>query len=175
MSSVRKPAASRRGADALQIHEDLRFQQRNWLVQRVGWCALAILLVAGLTGLLGPGFLSRTTRSDGRGFEIAYERFVRHNARTDLAFRVAPQVLGSDQARLVISRGYLAANRLRRIEPEPGSTRSLGEYVEYSFDAQAGEPFAVRFTAEPDELGKHSVSIRLNGGPEITLVQFTYP
>jgi len=173
--SVRKQGTSRRASDALEINEDFRFQQRDWLVQRVGWCALALLLLAGLAGLLGPGPLSQTTRTDGRGLEVAYERFVRHSAQTDLFFRVAPQALVSDQARLMIGREYLAANSLQRIDPEPKSTRSLGEYVEYSFDAQAREPLAVHFTAEPNDLGKHSVSIRLNGGPEITLVQFTYP
>jgi hypothetical protein len=28
---------------------------------------------------------------------------------------------------------------------------------------------------EPDELGRHAVSIRLDGGPAVDLVQFTYP
>jgi hypothetical protein len=131
-------------------------------------------LLAGLAGLLGPGPLSKTTRTDGH-LEVAYERFVRDNAQTDLSFRVAPQALVSDQARLLIHRDYLAANRLQRIDPEPRSARSLGEYVEYSFDAQASEPLAIRFAVEPDELGTHLVSVRLNDRPEVRLEQFTYP
>ena len=162
-------------AGALQINEDLQFQRRDWFLQRVGWCALGLLLLAGLAGLLGPGPLSRTTRTDGGGLDVGYERFVRDNAQTDLSFRVAPQALVSDQARLLIHRDYLAANRLQRIEPEPRSTRSLGEYVEFSFDAQASEPLAIRLTLEPDEFGTHSGSVRLNDGPEVRLEQFTYP
>jgi hypothetical protein len=162
-------------ADKLQINEDLQFQRRDWFLQRVGWCALGLLLLAGLAGLLGPGPLSRMTRTDGRGLEVGYERFVRENAQTDLSFSVAPQALVSDQARLFIPRDYLAANRLQRIQPAPRSVRSLGEYVEYSFDAQAGEPLAIRFTVEPDKLGTHLVAVRLNDGPEVRLEQFTYP
>jgi hypothetical protein len=161
-------------AGTLQINEDFQFQRRDWFLQRVGWCALGLLLLAGLAGLLGPGPLSKTTRTDGH-LEVAYERFVRDNAQTDLSFRVAPQALVSDQARLLIHRDYLAANRLQRIDPEPRSARSLGEYVEYSFDAQASEPLAIRFAVEPDELGTHLVSVRLNDGPEVRLEQFTYP
>ena len=162
-------------AGTLQINEDLLFQRRDWFLQRVGWCALGLLLLAGLAGLLGPGPLSRTTRTDGRGLEVGYERFVRDSAQADLSFRVAPQALVSDQARLLIHRDYLAANRLQRIDPEPRSTRSRGEYVEFSFDAQASEPLAIRFALEPDKLGAHSVAVRLNDGPEIRLEQFTYP
>ena len=171
----RRLAGSQQSMAALEINEDLQFQRRDWFLQRVGWCVLGLLLLAGLAGLLGPGPLSRTTRTDGRGLEVRYERFVRDNAQTDLSFRVAPQALGSDQARLLIHRDYLAANRLQRIDPEPRSTRSLGEYVEFSFDAQASEPLAIRLTLEPDEFGTHSGSVRLNDGPEVRLEQFTYP
>ena len=66
-------------------------------------------------------------------------------------------------------------HRLQRIGPQPAGVRSLGEYVEYGFDAAAGNPLAIRFTMEPDELGRHAVSIRLADGPAVDLVQFTYP
>jgi hypothetical protein len=162
-------------ASRIEIDEDLRFQRRDWFFQRIGWCALAIVLLAGLAGLLGPGPLSQRTRSDGRGLEIRYERFIRNSAQTDLFFRIAPEAHASDQARLLIQRDHLAAYRLQRIDPEPAGVRSLGEYVEYSFDAAAGNPLAIRFTMEPDELGRHAVSIRLDDGPAVDLVQFTYP
>jgi hypothetical protein len=160
---------------SLQVNEDLRFQRRDWFLQRVGWCVLALLLLAGLAGLLGSGPLSRTTQADGRGLEIDYERFVRHGAQTRLMLRVAPQALDSDEVRLLIPRDYLMAYQVERIDPEPESTRSAGEYVEYSFRVRAREPLEVRLTVEPDELGSHWGSIRLDGGSEVNVVQFTYP
>jgi hypothetical protein len=162
-------------ADRLQIEEHLQFQHRNWLLQRFGWCALALLLLAGLTGLLGPGPLSRTTGGDGRGLEIEYERFIRHGAQADLFFEVASHAIALGQARLLVGRKFLQANRLERIDPEPTSSRSLGEYVEYRFDTEDGQPLAVRFTYEPDQIGSHSIPVRLSGAPEVRVVQFTYP
>ena len=112
------------------------------------------LVLAGLAGLLGPGPLSRTTRTDGRGLDVGYERFVRDNAQTDLSFRVAPQALVSDQARLLIHRDYLAANRLQRIEPEPRSTRVGVRRVQLRCSSQRAVSHSL--DPEPDEFGTHS-------------------
>lgn len=39
----------------LESEENLAFQERQWVVQRVAWVVVLALLVAGLLGLLGPG------------------------------------------------------------------------------------------------------------------------
>lgn len=162
-------------AQGLQINEDFQFQQRDWRAQRVGWCALGLLLLAGLVGFFGSGPVSGTSRSDGRGLEVGYERFVRRDAETDLFFRVAPRTPGTGPAKLLIHRDHLVVHRLERIQPEPANVRSIGEYVEYSFDAQTDRPMTIRFTLMPDDLGTHLLSVRLHDGPDVRLVQFTYP
>jgi hypothetical protein len=39
----------------LEIQEDLPFQRREWLVERVAWGVMALLIVAALLGLFGTG------------------------------------------------------------------------------------------------------------------------
>src|SRR5690625_1681137 len=41
--------------DGLQIEEDRKFQLRFWRIQRLGWGAFAVVLLAALTGLTGSG------------------------------------------------------------------------------------------------------------------------
>ena len=50
----------------LQIHQDLCQERREWKIQRVGWLLMALMLVAALAGLLGPGPLSSTIAEDSR-------------------------------------------------------------------------------------------------------------
>jgi hypothetical protein len=68
----------------LVIEQDLRFQRRTWVAQRVGWGVIACVLVAALLGLLGSGpFASRTLDSTQGGFRLEYELFLRHHIRYD--------------------------------------------------------------------------------------------
>jgi uncharacterized membrane protein YcaP (DUF421 family) len=48
---------------ALEIEQDLTFQQRQWHVQRVAWVSVTLLLVAALWGVLGnhTGTILRAT------------------------------------------------------------------------------------------------------------------
>ena len=162
-------------AKDLQVHEDIDFQRKDWLAQRIGWGAIALVLLAALAGVTGSGPLSRVTRGDGRYLTVEYERFVRHGARTTLTFRVAPAATTAGRVRIAIDRRFLVANDLQRVVPEPSTTRGRDQHVEFVHDVAAGEALQVRWTVEPEEIGKHSVSVRLDGGPPIEMSQFTYP
>jgi hypothetical protein len=164
-----------RQTHGLQIDEDLRFQRRDWLAQRVGWCALGLILLAGFAGAFGSGPLSHLRTTNGRGLAVEYERFVRHGARTNVTVRVAPAAISSDQARISLSRDYLLSHDLLSVVPEPRSVRSVGNDIEYLFAAASGQKLEVRWTIEPDALGAHAASVRFNSGPPAAIVQFTYP
>ena len=164
-----------RQTHGLQINEDLRFQRRDWLTQRVGWCALGLIVLAGLAGLFGSGPLSHVSTTNGRGLAVEYERFVRHGAHTDLKVRVEPETIVSDQVRISLSRQYLLSHDLLSVVPEPTSDQRVGNDIEYVFAAASGQALEVRWTIEPDELGAHAASVRFNSGPPAAFVQFTYP
>lgn len=168
----RSGASPKRG---LQVHEDLRFQARDWVAQRVGWGLLAALLLAGLLGLLGSGPLSHVTRSDGHGLTVEYERLVRHSAPTTMTLAIAPGVLASDQARITMGRDYLVAHDLQRIVPEPDRTLVADEAVTFVFNVRPRAGMKVRLRIEPDAVGNHGTTVRLDDGPPVTVTQFTLP
>ena len=168
-------AATARQLKELEVHEEIVFQRRDWLAQRVGWGAIGLVLLAALAGLTGSGPLSRVTRSDGRHFTVEYDRFVRHGARTAMTLRVAPEAIAGGRARIAVDRQFLVANDLQRLVPDPNATRGRDEEVEFIYDVGPGEALQVRWTIEPDQLGRHSASVRLNDGRAVEIEQFTFP
>jgi hypothetical protein len=168
------PAGSRKGR-SMQIEEDIPFQRRDWLAQRIGWGALAALLLAALLGLTGSGPLSHALESDGRGLSVDYERFVRHGARTALVIEVSPGTLSGEQARITLERDYLAAYDVQSMVPEPERMEVGGGDVTFVFTAGRRAALKWRMTLEPDELGRHGTSVRLDDGPPVEISQFTLP
>lgn len=49
---------SQRQNHQLEVGEDVKFQNRWWVFERIAWVFMALLLLAALLGLLGPGLLS---------------------------------------------------------------------------------------------------------------------
>jgi hypothetical protein len=154
----------------LQINEDVRFQTRDWIAQRIGWGLLAALLLAGLLGLFGDGPLSRTTRTDGHGLTVEYERYVRHSSPTTITLSISAAASG--RTRVTLDRAYLLAHDLQRVLPEPDRTMVDGDRVTFVYETP---PQTVRLRLEPDALGRHVTAVQLDDGPPVAITQFTYP
>lgn len=168
-------AVTARQSKELQVNEDLDFQRRDWLAQRVGWGVLTLLLLAALSGLTGSGPLSGVTRSDGQHFTLEYDRFVRHGARTIVTFRAAPEAIIDGRVRIVIDRLFFVANDVQRLVPEPTATRGRGDALEFVYEVAPGDGLTARWTVEPEKIGSHTTPVRLSDGPAVEISQFTYP
>jgi hypothetical protein len=158
----------------LQVSEDLRFQHRDWIVQRIGWTALALILLAGLAGLLGPGPLSNAEVGNNGSLKVQYERFVRHGSKTELRVYAAPSAFDAGEARLAISRDYLSSFDLEQVTPSPVRVDASGDALIFVFQGQPSAVTELSFELQPDELGTHPASVALNG-QSVSIQQFTYP
>lgn len=79
----------------LDIDQDLKQQQAEWALERVGWVLWTMAISAALAGLLGPGPLSSATAGEeGSPLRVEYRRFDRHEAETLMRVQ-----LGSVRAR----------------------------------------------------------------------------
>ena len=100
----------------LELGQDLPFQRRTWLVQRVGWGVVLLLLLAAAAGLLGRGPLSeKTARSADGALGVRYGRFVRHRAPTTVQLQLAPDVADQGQVRLWLDLRYLEGVTIENI------------------------------------------------------------
>ncbi len=159
----------------LEIDEDIAFQERSWRLQRVCWMAMAIIIAAGLLGLLGSGPLARGSIASRDGMlQLVYPRLGRLGApcRLEVHLRAA----SSDEVRIWLSNAYLDAIPIERVEPPPirveaGPDRSA--YV-VRLGGPAGTAVAT-FTLRPVRIGRVEAEVSLDDGAAVGFGQFVYP
>jgi hypothetical protein len=161
----------------LEIDQDLAFQRREWLFERLAWAAMALLTLAALLGLLGRGPLSprRASAPDG-SLSVEYERFLNSRSDTTLTVRVPGEVTRARTFRLWINDDYLDRVQVRQITPrpereEPGS----GRHAFVFRAAEPGQPASVTFRVEPDRAGRLQAEVAAGQGEPAALGQIVYP
>lgn len=163
----------------LQIEQDLNFQRRMWIAQRVGWVILGLLILAVLLGLAGQGPLGRASVSDAQGMlQIRYDRFWRVGKPTRIQVRFDARPDTESLARLWLNREYLARFALRKVVPEPirielDEGRLICVFL--VSPSGAGKRQLIEFELEPTSAGMASGRMGVPGGPEVAFDQFVYP
>jgi hypothetical protein len=161
----------------LEIDQDLAFQHRSWIVQRIGWSVLALMLVAALLGLFGSGPLGRATAgSEGSSLWIEYERFWRQEKPMTLGIHFAPEAVRDGEVRVWLSRAYLEANAVEQVTPPPDRVETGDDRHTYIFTVGTLEqPSAVRFRLSPDTFGVIDGEAGLDNAPELRFAQLVFP
>lgn len=157
----------------LELDQQLDFQRREWLAQRVAWWALTAFVAAAVLGLFGGGPLSAAHAAAPNGsLSIDYERFVRLGAATRISVRASGS---TDDVDLRIRRSYFETLRVERIVPEPTAIVIRGEDVSLRFSPSGGPgPFTVILDVEPRRAGLLRSAFGLNGDASVAFVQFAY-
>jgi hypothetical protein len=159
----------------LERHRDLRFQRREWTVQRAGWLVMLAFVLAALSGLFGGGPLSAAT-AKVEPLQLQYTRFERRHAPTELEVSVATSAVSQDQVEVWFSPDYLARIEITSIVPEPEEVSETNDRVIYRFniDEQTRAP-RILVALEHDEPGLTTGRIGLIDGPELAFWQVVYP
>jgi hypothetical protein len=166
-------------ASDLEVDEDLSFQRRAWLVQRVGWILMLLFVAAALAGVFGAGALSRARAEVPGLLSVEYERFGRFETTETVKVRVEPAATTAKTVRISIDRNFLESLRLESVMPAPsrvevGSGRGL-----YVFDVvEPGAPMTVTFDFQPEKIGRSEGRVGLESASEpryVALRRFVYP
>lgn len=161
---------------SIQVNQDLDFQQRQWTIQRVGWGAMALVVLGAVVGVFGNGPLANATaRSSDGAYEVEYARFARHRAPTSIRVVLQQGAVGSE-ARIAIDRGYADGMQIEQAYPAPESVEVGTNEVVYTFKLAAdGTATTVVFSALYEDMGRNGGTIALEGHPPVRLSQFVYP
>jgi hypothetical protein len=161
----------------IQIEEDRAYQRREWRFERIGWGLMALVLLAGLLGLLGYGPLSRTQAGTPGVLTVAYDRLQRSSAPTDYRFEAAPALARDGQLRLRFDNALLEEVEMNSILPEPQEVRSGAGYTEFVFamDAGAGPPARIQFQFHPATFGHVRGRITADGAAPLDIDQIIFP
>lgn len=161
--------------DAEQRAQQPIRRRRAARAHRVGWAVLALIPLAALAGLLGPGPLSRTGRSAGL-VALDYERFTRRQGDTDLVLRIRPDPARPDTAQVWISAAYLSALHVRQAVPQPATWTAADDGSVLAFPVRGpDDQVEVRIRLSPDRLGLVRGAIGVPGQEPVEFWQFVYP
>jgi hypothetical protein len=155
------------------LNEPLPFQRREWLVQRIGWVLMALVIVAGALGLFGDGPLAQRKAANS-ALQIEYDSLLHRNAQTTwvLTVRAPPR---EGRYRLALDASWARQFRIDDIEPRPQSTAPDGGRWIYEFRSQEGRATPILFHVEPRSIGRFEGSVQLEGAPPLAVTQFVYP
>jgi hypothetical protein len=163
----------------LQINEDIGFQRRIWRFQTVGRVVMALVLLAALLGLLGPGLLSNHASADSPQAALGvkeYERFLRFMKPTTLRIGLEPGAVTEREARVWFDRQYIEGVQIQHITPQPESVEAGSKGLTYVFNVEdPNQSTAFSFDLQPQKMGLLQGRVGLEGEEPVSFKQFVYP
>ena len=161
----------------LEVHEDLKFERRQWTVERIGWLTMLALIIAALLGAFGRGPLSkRNEQTRDKTLSIEYDRFGRLQAQTDVKLKIAEAALSGRELRLWLDRAYMARFEIKEINPEPERIDLGADRMTLVYRVpQRERPLSVNLILEPVEFGSVAGAAGVEGKDSVTFSQFVYP
>lgn len=156
------------------IHEDMRFQRRSWVAERIGWIAMALVIVAALTGLFFHGPASHTmAKSADNSLAIEYERFAHKTAVTHFVIRISPPV--GDQVLVRLGPAFASTHDIDSLEPRPLRSSGGSYGVEYVFARSAAGDLTAYLGARPKRFGVMPLHVEVEGRGAVNITQIIYP
>ena len=162
----------------LEVSSDAAFQQREWVMQRVGWVIMLVILAVSFTGLLGGyGPLNQHVVRGERGVTLELERVVRHSGEARFAVVLPPELAPDGNVRIWIDRSWLQGMTMEVTPvPEPESSLVHGERIYYEFSTtDPDRPGRVEFEFKPDAIGLRKGSFGVDEGPTMPFTQIVLP
>ena len=157
----------RRGT--LEIDEDIVFQRREWLAQRIGTFFLFLIVVCALLGITGMGGpLSRGEAGEPAGaFHVEYERVVRRSATATMTLHFRG---GSGEMKFWVAAPYVSNVVVQTVVPTPSAVSV--EHERYVYTVQAGTPdISVILQIKHMTVGRIKAELGLVGGPSVRFTQ----
>jgi hypothetical protein len=143
---------------SLPVSEDMRFQERSWLLKRVGRSLLAIFVLLALCGAFSNGVLSiATAEREGVPLTADYERFQRRSAQTHFAIRIPKPT--EDEIWLRLGRVFQETYEIEAVQPVPVRSNTGDNGINLFFDAYDQGDMQILIRARPRRFGAVTIEI----------------
>jgi len=159
----------------LEIEQDIAFQYRHWRRERLGWMVMALILVAGLSGVFGHHPLAKATSRTADGqLSIDYDRYARFDSSAEIVVTVKPEGQRDGPTRLWFDAAYLDSLRVIAVSPLPlpGEARE-GERA-FVFQTH-GHPFTAVLAVQFQTVGIVHGHARVNEQEALLLTHLVWP
>lgn len=161
----------------IEVGQDLDFQRREWVIQRVAWYVMVLILILAVVGIFGRGPIAQATaRADDASLLVRYDRVDRRRAPAHLEIELAPGTAQHGQIEVWIAEEFLRRIELRGVLPEPAEMRGAGDRTIFVFAiADPNQSTRVTLDFEHESAGRAQIRVGLVGGPDVTVTQFVFP
>jgi hypothetical protein len=140
----------------LDLDENPGLHRTGWQVQPFGKALLLAIMIAGLLGVFGQGWLSKRTAVHGRA-QINYERFARFNGELKLDVTMTG-VTGKSAVSFPLS--YINHFEIKQIVPTPERTFIRDGQMWFVFEAE--QNLQALFYMRPQQTGSVAGLIYVN-------------
>lgn len=161
----------------LQINEDMEFQRRSWIVQRIGWVIFTLVILLALLGLFGEGPLSDAQAGSKEGaLWLEYPRFERFQNEFRIKVHAKEGTPTEGEIMIQLDRNYMENVEVNSISPTPDREIKDEDWITYVFRTNGGSsPFTAYFYVTPRKAGPLSGTFQLRNGNPAGFSQFIYP
>lgn len=157
------------------VGENLDFQRKWWVFERLAWGAFLLLIVCDLLGLFGQGWLAKAkANTPDRALSLDYERIERAGTPSVIALHFGPQAIRNGRVQVYVSDSVVKGLGAQRISPEPAVSSVGAGGISYTFSATTS-PAQVQIQLQPTNAGRHAFRIETPGEPPIDAAVFVMP
>ena len=152
------------------INQHLKSQRIGWIIKRISWVGMAMLLLFGLLGGLGEsdGILNeKTIRIDG--VQIEYEKFLRVQKSFEMKVIIEKAVI--DDLSISINKEYIDKVQITQIIPSPKHVEVTDAQIIYTFNSF--KKGTITFFNDPIRMGNQKLEIEINRN-KVSFFQYIY-
>jgi hypothetical protein len=151
----------------IAVGEDIRFQRRWWVFERVIWTVFVLVIICDAAGLFGHGWLSKAKASVPDGsVTVEYERVERSSTPSSMFLHLGTGAMHDGQVRVFISDSIVKDLGAIRIAPQPAVSAVGHGGITYTFPTTAS-PAEIEIQLQPNAPGKETFRIQVEGKPAI--------
>lgn len=162
----------------LETPEHVRELRIEAICERIGWGVVALVLIAALLGLLGPGPLSRMSQTAVDGsLHVDYGLIEHYEAPAELRLGIDLGAADEGAVKLSVSRSFADAITPESVSPIPVAVEAIGDQALYTFkmkDLEQGQgKIVLRF--QHNDFGMLKYDIGLEGRESLRITQYILP
>lgn len=152
----------------LQLDDEIELHQTGWIIQRIAWALIVLLVIAAALGFFGTGPLSDKEVSDGEN-TIRFERFARYQSPMNLLIFTSGK---GETVDIRLPQTYLNSLKLDKIIPAPSTQSVENGMAIFTFPIKG--PATINFFIQPTKAGTLSGTLHINSSV-FEIKHFVYP
>jgi hypothetical protein len=158
------------------IHEDLNWERKWYRFERIAWLLMFVLMLAGASGALGRGGLTRAeARSSDGTVRVEYDRSLRARAPARMRVMLDPGATATGEIRLVVAGALADSARIRESFPPPAIAEPLDRAVRLVWKVPARSAAEIVLANQPEGMGRIWSRVTVEGGAFASFDQLVLP